>query len=149
MLFKKLKYKELELEFSQQVSELKAEVDEKISCDKEKEQEAKENEHLLSLVTYSPRVAIMEAWIELETAAVELTSSIWNEPNKDMFRSMPKLGEYLYKSKIFDATQLKIFNKLRQLRNKSAQAAELNLHENDVKSYVQMAVNLTNYIRCV
>ena len=147
-LMKKLRYKEFELEFSQQVSELKAKADIILKEESESEnQDTQASDHLINLVSYSPRAAIMESWIELETAAVDVVSSIWNQPNKEIFRNMSNLGKYLYQNKIFDDIQLSIFNQLRQLRNKSAHAEELNLNEADAKVYVQMAINLTKHLR--
>ncbi|MFQ2242773.1 hypothetical protein ACK31Z_20840 [Aeromonas dhakensis] len=72
-----LKYKELELEFTQEVFELKAEV-EAIAKAKAKAK-AKEEEtplisstspNLLNLVNFSTRAAIMEAWLEVESASM-------------------------------------------------------------------------------
>jgi hypothetical protein len=147
-LMKKLTSKEFELEFSQKVSELKAKADITLKeDDKNIKQDAQASDHLIDLVSYSPRAAIMEAWIELETAAVDVVSSIWNQPNKEVFRNMSNLGNYLYQNKIFDEIQLSIFNQLRKVRNKSAHAEELNVNDSDVKAYVQMAVNLTKHIR--
>lgn len=147
-LMKKLKYKELELEFSQEVSELKAEADASLIIPKSSEStQGEDSNRILSLVSFSTRTAIMEAWIEVETAAIEIASSFWTQPPNEVFINMPKLGEYLLKCKIFDKKQLHIFNTLRQLRNKSAHEEELNISENVANLYVQMASDLAKHIR--
>lgn len=68
-----LKYKELELEFTQEVFELKAEV-EAIAKAKAKEEEtpliSSTSPNLLNLVNFSTRAAIMEAWLEVESASM-------------------------------------------------------------------------------
>ena len=147
-LLRRLKYKELELEFAQEMSELKAEVE---AIAKEKGEEASSiaptSSNLLNLVAFSTRAAIMEAWLEVESVSVAVASSFWGQSPKETFRNMPRLGEYLLQSKVIDERQLSVFNKLRQLRNKAAHAQELDLSENDARSYVQLASDLVKHIR--
>jgi hypothetical protein len=146
-LIKKLKYKELELEFSQEVQALKTEAIKALPEEKEHQTINSQHSKALGLVSYSTRAAIIEAWIELEAAAVEIASSFWSQPPSDMFRNDPKLGEYLHQCKVLDDNQLTIYKKLRQLRNKSAHAEDLSLSENDARAYVEMASNLTRHIK--
>nr|WP_321239330.1 hypothetical protein [uncultured Tolumonas sp.] len=147
-LLRRLKYKELELEFTQEISELKAEVE---TIAKEKGEAAPSiastSANLLNLVTFSTRAAIMESWLEVESASVAIASSFWGKSPDETFRNMPKLGEYLLQCKVIDEKQLSVFNKLRQLRNKAAHAEDLDLSENDARSYVQLASDLAKHIR--
>jgi hypothetical protein len=147
-LLRRLKYKELELEFAQEVSELKAEVE---AIAKEKGEDALSmmptSSNLLNLVAFSTRAAIMEAWLEVETASVAVASSFWGQSPNEAFKNMPKLGEYLLQCKVIDEKQLSVFNKLRQLRNKAAHAQDLDLSENDARSYIQLASDLARHIR--
>ncbi len=147
-LLHRLKYKELELEFSQEISELKTEVE---AIAKEKGEEAPStastSSNLLSLVAFSTRAAIMEAWLEVESASVAVASSFWGKSPNETLRNMPKLGEYLLQCNVIDGKQLSVFNKLRQLRNKAAHAQELDLSENDARSYVELATDLAQHIR--
>lgn len=147
-LLRRLKYKELEVEFAQEVSELKAEVE---AIAKEKGEEFPSIEstssNLVNLVAFSTRAAIMEAWLEVEVASVAVASSFWGQSPNKTFRSMPKLGEYLLQCKVINEKQLSVFNKLRQLRNKAAHAQDLDLSENDARSYVQLAADLAKHIR--
>ena len=89
----------------------------------------------------------MEAWLEVETAATAVASSFWNQPPSDTFKNYPKLGEYLLQCNVIDTKQLETFNKLKQLRNKAAHVEELNLSENDARSYVELASALAAHIR--
>lgn len=143
---KKLKYKELELEFSQEVMALKADVSEISTLEIDKANNLVTSK-AFELVAFSTRTAIMEAWIELETVAVEVASSLWNQSPSETMRNMPRLAEYLYKSKIIDDKQLNIFQRLRQLRNKAAHAEELNLSEKDAQEYIIMASSLVKHLR--
>lgn len=145
---RRLKYKEIEVEFAQEVSELKAEVE---AIAEEKGEEAPSiistSSNLLNLVSYSTRAAIMEAWLEVESSSVSVASSFWGQPPNNIVRNMPKLGEYLFQCKVIDENQLSVFNKLRQLRNKAVHAQDLELSEDDAKSYVVLAADLAKHIR--
>lgn len=147
-LLRKLKYKELEMEFSKEIAELKAEASVPISSvGQSTSTQTSPANRLLQLVNFSTRAAIMEAWLEVEAAATEVASSFWNEPPSDTLRNYPKLGEYLLQCQVIDKKQLEIFNKLRQLRNKAAHAEELNLSESDAKSYIELASALVTHIK--
>lgn len=148
-LMKKLKYKELELEFSQEIQALKLEAVDVLPKSQVKSPARLGPSLALDLVSYSTHAAIIEAWIELEAAAVGIASSFWNQGPSDVFKNDQKLGEYLHQCKVLDDKQLTIYKKLRQLRNKSAHAEELSLSENDARAYVEMASNLTRHIKSV
>jgi hypothetical protein len=147
-LLRRLKYKELELEFAQEVSELKAEVE---AIAREKGEEipsiATTSSNLINLVAFSTRAAIMESWLEVESASVAVASSFWGESPNETFRNMQNLGEYLLQCKVIDKKQLSVFNKLRQLKNKATHAQDLDLSENDARSYIQLASDLAKHIR--
>jgi len=146
--YEKLKYKELELEFSQEVLALKAETTPAIDVPQEDILEPTISK-ALELVTLSTRAAIMEAWIEVETAAIEIASSFWSQSSSGAIRNFPRLGEYLHQCKIIDDKQLRLFRRLRRLRNKVAHAEELHLSEEDAMSFIFMASNLAKHIRNV
>ena len=57
------------------------------------------------------------------------------------------MGEYLHQCKVIDHKQLETFKRLQQLRNKAAHAQELNLSEDDARSYVELALALAEQIR--
>jgi uncharacterized protein YutE (UPF0331/DUF86 family) len=145
---RKPKYKELEVEFSREVAELKAETTITTPTkENQKITEVASENRLLQLVNFSTRAAVMEAWLEVESAATAVASSFWNEPPNETIRNYPKLGEYLLQCKVINHKQLETFNKLRQLRNKAAHAEDLNLSESDARTYVELASALTAHIR--
>ncbi|WP_338544714.1 hypothetical protein V6W80_15185 [Pseudomonas benzopyrenica] len=147
-LLRKLKYKELEIEFSDAVAELKAEASTSIlDAGTPTTPETQPQNRLLQLVNLSTRAAILEAWLEVETAAAAVASSFWNKPRMDTFRNYAKLGDYLLQCKVIDTKQLEIFNRLKELRNKAAHAEELNLSKNDARSYVELASALAAHIK--
>ncbi|HEY8585088.1 MAG TPA: hypothetical protein VIL60_00010 [Rhodanobacter sp.] len=161
-LLRRLKYKELELEFSQEVAELKAEVStapyhpeipvqpspggEVTAIHLPERLEARRGE-LVRMVGISPRVAIMEAWLEVESATIEVARSFWNVASTDGFKSFPRMGEYLLQTQVIDQNQLKTFRRLQQLRNTAAHEQELRLSEADARTYVELAIALAAHIR--
>ncbi|MEN6082841.1 hypothetical protein [Chromobacterium piscinae] len=153
---RKLKYKEIEMEFSREIAELKAEVppapvqpvhpDIAISEGLPDRLNAKRDE-LMRMVSFSTRVAVMEAWLEVEAAATEVAHSFWSVSSSGTLKSFSRLGEYLFQSKVIDQKQLQTFKRLQQLRNKAAHAQELDLSEDDAQSYVEVALALATHIR--
>lgn len=147
-LLRRLKYKDIELEFAQELSQLEAEV--RAIAEKKGEEApsiTSTSSNLLNLVSYSARAAIMEAWLEVESSSIAVASSFWGQPPNNVLKSMPKLGEYLLQCNVIDENQLIVFNKLRQLRNKAAHAQDLELSEDDARSYVILASDLAKHIR--
>lgn len=145
-LIKKLKYKELELEFSQQVMDLKVEARSAFNPEVPGVTTKPVKSKALELVSISTRSAIIEAWIELETVAMEVAMSFWSESHVKGAKSIPRLGEYLFKCKVIDEKQLNVFNGLRKLRNKAAHTERLYLNENNTKSFIAMASELSSHI---
>ena len=147
-LMKKLKYKELELEFSQEMKALKSEAT--INSVKDTQTVSPPaNSKALDLLSFSARAGIMEAWIEVEAAATEVASSFWGQSPNETMRNYSKLGEYLHQCKVIDDKQLITFQRLRQLRNKVAHVRDLDLNDDDAKSFILMAENLAKHIKSV
>lgn len=166
---RRLKYKEVEMEFSREIAELKARyqpaLPKVLPVAKPKHQEpatettprnsesqqlrhgSARRDELLQMVRFSKRVAIMEAWLEVEAAAVEIASSFWLQPPNDVFKGNPNLGQYLVQCKVIDQAQLDIFNRLRDLRNRATLAQTINVSEEDARSYVELATGLAASIR--
>ena len=143
-LMRKLKYKELELEFSEGVKEIESELVQSGRGESvEAEKVEVEASRFVSLLNISPRAAVLEAWTELEVAAVEIASSFWGRDGESVFKHMPNLGSYLMQCEVFDENQHEAFNKLRQMRNKLAHGEEVNLSREDAKAYIKSALLLT------
>ena len=146
---RRLKYKEIELEFSKELAQLKAQAtaNEPMKSQKSAPSAASASSNrLLNIASISTSAAILEAWTELESASAAVVSSFWGQQPSDAFKSS-KLGEYLLQCKIIDEKQLVVFNKLRELRNKAARAVDLNLSEEEARTYIELAVLLIGHIR--
>lgn len=146
----RLKYKEIELEFSKELAQLKAAAVTDKPLESPKDKAATVNisiDRLLNIASISTSAAILEAWSELESASVAVASSFWNQPPSEVFRNSPRLGEYLLQCNVIDEKQLAIFNQLRDLRNKAAHAVTLNISEDEARTYIELASSLSAYIR--
>jgi uncharacterized protein YutE (UPF0331/DUF86 family) len=136
---RKLKFKELEMEFSEQIQALKseAEIDETSEIDTP----------AMNILSFSTRAAVLEAWMELENVAVSLAASFWSTSNTSPFKSYAKLGHYLHQCGVLNDTQLKSFDELHKLRNQLVHTEEVELTENDAKAYIMVAANLVKQIK--
>ena len=85
---RKLKYKEFEMESSEKVQALKFEA--KIDKTSEIDTPA------MSILSFSTRSAVLEAWIELENVAASIATSFWHSSNTYPFKNYAKLGRYLH-----------------------------------------------------
>jgi hypothetical protein len=147
---RRLKYKEIELEFSKELAQLKSEVAAGAQGTSQKGApvaSSPSSSRLLNIASISTSAAILEAWSELESASVAVASSFWSQPPSETFKNYPGLGEYLLQCKVIDARQLTVFNKLRELRNKAARAIDLNLSEAEARTYIDLASSLIAHIR--
>lgn len=136
---RKLKFKELEMEFSEQVQALKSEaqLDETSGIDTP----------AMNILSFSTRAAVLEAWMELESVAASLAASFWSTSSTSPFKNYAKLGHYLHQSGVLNEAQLKSFDKLRKLRNQLVHTEEVELTENDAKAYIMIASSLVNQIK--
>ncbi len=141
-LLRKLKYKELELEFSEGLKELKPPA-ENLQFQGPKGAAS----DLERLAEVSPRAAIIEAWLQIEAEASRVAASFWTGSNREVFRNYAKLGDYLEQCKVLNSRQAQNFRKLRELRNKAAHYETLEIDENAASVYVHAAVELVEHLR--
>ena len=147
---RRLKYKEIELEFSKELAQLKSDVKASEPTTNQVSvapAPSASNNRLLNIASISTSAAILEAWSELESASVAVASSFWAQTPSDAIKNYSRLGEYLLQCKVIDEKQLVIFNQLRALRNKAAHAVDLNLSEEAARTYIELATSLIAHIR--
>ncbi len=141
-LLRKLKYKELELEFAEGVKELSPPAEpSKIEGPKGSGSELKR------LAEVSPRAAIIEAWLQIDAEASRVAASFWTGAETESFRNYAKLGDYLEKTNVLNSRQAQNFRKLRELRNKAAHHEKLEIDQNAAAVYVHAAVELVEHLK--
>ncbi|MGB2256057.1 MAG: hypothetical protein ACPH56_13595 [Spongiibacter marinus] len=147
---RRLKYKDLELEFEKSFKEI---------ADKSKEafpnssegvlilgQSQEEQEKRLSYVSdLAPRSAIVEAWLLVESAAIDAVRKSGVAPLKSMPGPM-RLRDYLVKAQLLNQEQQAVFEKLRVLRNQAVHAIDAEFSSSAVKNYVESALQMAIYL---
>ena len=145
----KLKYKDFEVEFSKKMKELvdKSKKDiERLSFAEDAANESSENE-LFGLVDISPRSAILESWLLVETAASKALQKKDPEMIKKTYMVAPlRLGEYLKHNQLINESQLEVYNKLREIRNKAVHISEARFDIGEVIEYIKLSIMLANQI---
>ena len=144
----RLKYKDFEIEFRKSLQELTEKSREALPAIQAVEMEAAgiSRDRLYSLTEISPRSAILEAWLQVESAAAAALQA--SEPT---FASKPmaplRLGEALNRRQIINRAQLEIFNRLRDLRNKAVHVGDAVFKPDEVAEYIELATSLSSQIR--
>ena len=143
----RLKYKDFEVEFRKSVEELTAKSQTALPAPDDEQTTAPRN-RLYSLAEISPRSAILEAWLQVETAAAEsLQAKDPDLTSKVRMVAPLRLGEMLNRRQIINGAQREIFNRLRELRNKAVHIGEATFHPSEVTEYIDLASSLASQIR--
>lgn len=145
-----LKYKDLELQFSEKVKEtvnISKEDIKEIPVAHDDVNISREN-RLFGLLEISPRAAILESWLLVETAASKALQKKDSEISKKTSMLAPaRLGKYLQEYKVLTELQFTIYDNLREMRNNAIHIADETLfNKNDVTEYIQLALMLANQI---
>ncbi|MCK4329347.1 hypothetical protein KAX02_05845 [candidate division WOR-3 bacterium] len=134
----RLKYKDLELNFSKRVREVAIEADAVITT----EEPVAVDEQLEELVDIYPRGAIIESWLLVENAtvnAVRVNKLIITE--RDM-KSPSRLVRVLEAAKIINKQQAALLHELRYIRNAAVHVTDLSLSPNAAREYVKTATRV-------
>jgi uncharacterized protein YutE (UPF0331/DUF86 family) len=145
----KLKYKDLEIDFSKQVQQLAEEAKQSLDMPSAQYDEDTEIEHkkLLDIAQVSPRAALLEAWMILENEAFQAMKQKDPKLTTTILKTPMQVGINLEKLGLINCSQKEIFDKLRNLRNAAAHAMDFAFDAKAAVKYVEMALNLTNHIR--
>lgn len=146
--FERLKYKDLEVEFRKSVQDLAEKSRTTLPVTEPGEQAAAPQNRLYTLAEISPRLAILEAWLEVESAAAEVLQA--RDPSlasKVRMAAPLRIGELLNRREIINGAQLEIFHRLRDLRNKAVHIADATFQLREVAEYIDLASSLAAQIR--
>ena len=143
----RLKYKGIELEFRKSVQELTEKSRGALPAP-ELGEFANDRNQLYTLAELSPRSAILEAWLQVETAAAEALQSRDPSLASQVRMAAPlRIGELLNRRQIINAQQLEIFHRLRALRNQAVHISGATFQLNEVIEYIDLALSLASQIR--
>lgn len=149
---KNLKFKELEISFSQEIRELEDKIPEDIKdLPPEKratEETQSESERLNRLLKDSPRSAIIDAWRIVELAAGQAfhkQNPIPKIPNWNIKEILVSLETDGF---VTEATG-NYFRALNQLRNQAIYNTDFKISEHDARSYLHNAISLATYLKMI
>ena len=146
LTLKKLKFKDLELEFGRELVKVQ-------QLEKEEPQAPKDDfikdlaERYKELADISPQACILDAWKELEVAARNAVSRTFPHPDEIRNIHTPmSIGNMLLKREILNKRQLEIFTRLRLLRNKAAHSVAIPLKKSEAVEYATSVLHLVLYL---
>jgi len=148
-LARKLKFKELEMEFGEQVKETKAEAAAELPPSTMKALPPGAQDTLNELARVSPRSAITEAWRELELT-VQAAAQRFPIPVPDTTYRSPATTQSvrdLARIGVVDPGKLSVYYNLRSLRNQAVHAPEFAVSTEAAMDYVQTTRQLAEYFR--
>lgn len=143
-LASRLKYKELEVEFSQDLKAIKHEA----KCAfPEMTQDRKAL--LIASADELPNATILEAWEEVDAAAIELLHRQGKQVDLNSPTRYKHLEETLIKESLIDTKKAKLFSELRQLRNKVAHAVNYEIGAAESIQYTELCYKLIEYFAAI
>jgi hypothetical protein len=137
---RKLKYKDFEAEFGEDVKQLEEEAKQVLPA--EVVESARAGDPIEQLIEVSPSAAVLEAWRGVEAAAKRLLERKGHKLDYEVAAPY-KLIERVLDTAAIDRRKLKIFADLRRLRNKVAHADEYEVAPARARDYVRLASALT------
>ncbi len=147
-LLQRLRYGGVELDFGQRVQELAAEARQQLPASAATGPEIKPlRDRLDQLAQLSPRATVLEAWLELENAAIEATKRHGLNLTSREQRSPILLGDALERAGILDESKQEIYYRLRNLRNAAAHASDFAFDSSSAVEYADTALRLAEYLR--
>ena len=141
----KIKYKDLEAEFSETIKQIEEQMPElqlEDEGDVYNQSLVRQREEIQSLGRASPRAAILEAWLELERTL--LRAAQYKDIPID--RDIRRVTQELVKHSPLTATVSDLVDSLRRLRNLAVHETEFDLTQNAVDEYIYRALNVAVHI---
>ena len=104
-------------------------------------------DRLFNLAEISARSAILEAWLEVESAAADVIESRGLLTGVGRVISPLHFSEILSRNGILNRSQKEIFRQLRDLRNKAVHIGDATFKVDEVTEYIDLALSLATEIR--
>lgn len=147
-LLQRLRYKELELEFGRRVEEVKEQLAQELPSETVLVPAGEEAGPIARLAEISPRSAVLEAWRDVELAALEAAQKIGGESFRHKTLTFQAL-RILEHSESLDRNVIGLLRDLRGLRNEAAHAPDFALTKESALEYAASASTVARYLRNV
>ncbi|AWB65446.1 hypothetical protein C2869_02900 [Saccharobesus litoralis] len=139
---KKLKYKDFEMEFGQELKAAKRDA-EKAFPEIKRDKKAM----LIASADSMPSASIMDAWREVDQVAEKLVLAKRPQADLDTNQRYKLIEDLLIELKIVDTPKSKLFNELRTLRNKVAHAEAYQVSGTEAVQYIELCYRLIDYLQ--
>jgi hypothetical protein len=147
-LVQRLKFKDLELEFGQRVRDLRAVAEAQVRPAGAPPSPVLD-ERFLKLADASPRAVVLEAWRELEAAALAAAHRAKLPMTPQEQRSGTGLIQALRLGDLIKTDTAHIMQDLRGLRNQAAHAPEFALDRDAALNYAEVAMRIVEQLKMV
>ena len=146
-LLRHVKYKDLELEFAQEVQQLREEAEAALRpLTSPPPRVTAEEDSLTHLAAMSPRSAVVEAWRLVESSARYAIEARGVPAEGGRPVNGPQLTRALGRTEVLDRETRGLMDRLRMLRNQTVHADDFFVDEASAREYVQLAVALARRI---
>jgi hypothetical protein len=143
----RFKYKDLEVEFNRRVEEISAEVSELPAPQPAAAPQADEVATFARVAESSPRAAVLEAWLSVESAAFEAAKRFgWQSPSAKASSGSYAI-KFLEQNPALDRSTTGLLRELRSLRNQAVHTPDFALSKGAALEYVSTASRVANYLR--
>lgn len=147
-LLRRLKYKGIEVEFAQEVQELREEAETALPpLPSGPPTRIPEEDALLLLASVSPRASVVEAWQLVEAAARRALQSRGEPIDAQRVPSGPHLTRALMQREVLDNAARSVFDRLRMLRNQAVHGEDFAIDEASAREYIELALALARRLR--
>lgn len=147
---RRLKYKDLEVEFGQGAKAVATEVKEAIPTPEQPvvlpaQSSVDARLRLESIADLAPRAAILEAWLLVEAAAADVVQKK-NVGTTPRYPGPLRLRENLQQAEALNPRQLRIFETLRKLRNEAVHVPDAQFTKEAVANYIAAALTMASHL---
>ncbi|WP_261843225.1 hypothetical protein [Aliamphritea ceti] len=143
-LAKRLKYKDLEVEFDQVLQAVSRDA---AGVFPELEQD--QRSRLIATVKHLPNAAVLEAWDEVDVAAETLIRQQVKDVDLAVNTRYKTMGAILARQALLDTKKVKLFHELRQLRNKVAHAENFSVGPAEAVQYIELCLRLVEHLKTI
>jgi hypothetical protein len=150
---RKLKFKDMELEFGDAARAVASEAKDAVPPSKPNVRLAGQPKEemsfkLTSIAELAPRAAILESWLQVEAAAVDVVRKRTNTSPTSMPGPM-RLRDSLMKAEVLNPKQLAVFENLRTLRNEAVHFPDAQFTKESVSSYIEAALAMAAHLESI
>src|SRR5579859_300435 len=147
-LLQRLKYKDLELDFGKRVEEVSDEVARELPGETTSPLPASDSSAIARLAEVSPRSAVLEAWREVEIAAIDAARKVGGEAFRTKTLTYQAI-RFLEQNESLERNVISLLRDLRGLRNEAAHAPDFALSKESAQEYASSAAAVARHLRKV